>query len=91
MLFCLRACTLLTVLLERDESQQRSWRLIGATERLMRRPTPVSQSGNQPVSQSHPLPDRARTYQTGTCALKIPAYNLSPDYSAGTAGTMTAT
>ncbi len=33
----LRAYTLLTVLLERDESQQRSWRLIGATERLMRR------------------------------------------------------
>jgi len=33
----LRAYTLLTVLLERDESHRRSWRLIGATERLMRR------------------------------------------------------
>lgn len=33
----LRAYTLLTVLLDRDESHRRAWRLIGSTERLLRR------------------------------------------------------
>jgi hypothetical protein len=33
----LRAYTLLTVLLDRDESHRRAWRLVGATERLLRR------------------------------------------------------
>ena len=33
----LRAYTLLTVLLDRDESHRRAWRLLGSTERLLRR------------------------------------------------------
>jgi hypothetical protein len=33
----LRAYTLLSVLLDRDESHRRAWRLLGSTERLLRR------------------------------------------------------